>query len=46
MEAILCVPSIEAGTLVREQVSLNHLTLKPQAPDPLLLLLLLGICSK
>lgn len=46
MEAILWVPSIEPGTLVRAAQVLNHLTSEPQAPDTLLLLLVMGVCSK
>lgn len=46
MDAILWVPSIEPGTLLRAAHVLDHLTLEPQAPDTLLLLLVVGVCSK
>lgn len=42
VDAILWVPSIEPGTLVRAARVLDHLTLESQAPDTLLLLLVVG----
>lgn len=46
VDAILWVPSIEPGTLERAARVLDHLTLESQAPDTLLLLLVVGVCSK